>query len=820
MKIEDRTRAKKAAVSTSPDGGLLLDSLPGLVWTAHPDGRAEYVGKGWLDYTGMTFDEAVSGGFMSAVHPDDLDKLLAQWSAILASGQAGELEARLRRHDGCYRWCLFRGRPMPDPSGVVTRWCGMNLDIDDRVRADRTLAAEKRLLEMVAKGSPLCSTLEGICRQVEELVDADYTSILLVNADLGTFSVGAAPSFGADYGATLEGRVIRDSYMPTTRAVVRKAPVIVADVANDPRWAATAVGRRLVAAGLLSCWALPILSGAGDVLGVFAAYHLKPQEPKKDEYELIERFAHIAGIGIERDQAEAALKAREKELRQAHDQLTEAQRLSQTGSFVVNLKRGEHHWSEECFRILELDPSTPASTDLVRTFVLPEDREAMEAAVMHGATGKEIELEDLRVRTASGALKHLRLVTRPSSNFAEQQEYFGAVQDVTVAKNAEAALKSSEAALKRANRHLMEAQRLSKTGSFTWDIEADEHDWSDEGRRIWEFGPTTRITMPMILATVHPDDMSLAEAVIGQATQAAAGFDLTFRIITKSGAVKHQHCVGSRQEQISDRIVYVGAIQDITERKAAEEARRESEAELLRVTRLTTIGELVASITHEIIQPLTAIASNGRAGLNWLGRETPDLVEARNALRRIDRDVTHAGAIIQSLRSLMTKSGPKRAWVDLDKVVDEVLVLVGAQLRNRNVRVVTHLSGEVSPVFADRVQIQQVILNLIMNGAEAMDGAEERVLTITSAPTIDDGAHLSVADTGPGMDPAMAERIFESFFTTKSSGMGMGLSICRSIINAHGGRIWVEPSALHGAVFQFTVPRGDDAVERIGEPHT
>jgi PAS domain S-box-containing protein len=946
MKIEDRIRAKTAAVSTNPDVGLLLDSLPGLVWTAHPDGSAEYVGKGWLDYTGMTFDEAVGGGFMSAVHPDDLDKLLMEWSAILASGQAGELEARLRRHDGRYRWCLFRGRPMPDPSGVVTRWCGMNLDIDDRVRADRTLAAEKRLLEMVAQGSPLRSTLDGLCRHVEELVGADYTSILLVDAESGTFRVGAAPSFPADYRATLEGRVIRESHMPTTRAVVRKAPVIVADVANDPRWAATAVGRRLVASGLLSCWAMPILSGAGDVLGVFAAYHLKPQEPTKDEYELIERFAHVAGIAIERDQAEAALRGREKELSQAHDQLTEAQRLSQTGSFVVNHKRDEHHWSEECFRILELDPSTPVSADLVFRFVVPEDREALETALTDSASGKEIELEDLRVRTASGALKHLRLVVRPSSNFAEEQETFGAVQDVTVAKNAEAALKSSEAALKRAydslaeaqrlshtgsfitdlvandhdwseeayrifdfdpaapvslecirdivhpddvgnfdemiatamtgadvafifrivtgkgalkhvygvarvvervsgrplfvgalqdvtasklveealraseaaltraNRHLMEAQRLSKTGSFTWDVEADEHDWSDEGRRMWEVDPKTRITLPMILAAVHPDDMPLAEAVIGRAARAAAGFDLTFRIITKSGAVKHMHCVGSRQEQASDRLVYEGAIQDITERKAAEDALRESEAELTRVMRLTTIGELVASITHEITQPLTAVAANGRASLNWLGRDTPDVDRARKALQRIDHDVQHAGDVIRSLRALVTKSGPNRAWVSVERLVDEVLVLVGNQLRNRDVRVVTDLSGDVAPIFADRVQLQQVILNLVMNGAEAMDGiVPPRVLTIASSPAAEGGIYVSVADTGPGMDADTAERVFDSFFTTKSSGMGMGLSICRSIINAHGGRIWVEPNAPHGAIFQFTVPRGSEALD-------
>jgi len=265
--------------------------------------------------------------------------------------------------------------------------------------------------------------------------------------------------------------------------------------------------------------------------------------------------------------------------------------------------------------------------------------------------------------------------------------------------------------------------------------------------------------------------------------------------------------------------LYANLIAENREREKAEEALRESQAELMRVMRLTTIGELVASITHEINQPLTAIAANGRASLNWLARDTPDVDQARKALQRVDRDVQHTRDIVQSLRGLVTKSGPNRSWVNVEGLVDEVLALAGNQLRNRDVRVVTDLSGAVPPIFADRVQLQQVILNLVVNGAEAMDAAEAPpVLTITSMPASDGGVHFSVADTGPGMDPTTVERVFDSFFTTKASGMGMGLSICRSIISAHGGRIWVEPNRPHGAIFQFTVPHSNEAANPLASP--
>ena len=230
------------------------------------------------------------------------------------------------------------------------------------------------------------------------------------------------------------------------------------------------------------------------------------------------------------------------------------------------------------------------------------------------------------------------------------------------------------------------------------------------------------------------------------------------------------------------------------------------------MARLTTVGELVASIAHEINQPLTAVAVQSRTGLNWLGRATPDLEEARKALELIDRDARRAGDVIRSLRAMVTKSDPKRVLFDINDVVREVLALARTELHKHNVKIVTDLSAEVPPIYGDRVQLMQVILNLVMNGIEAMSAVEaSRGLTVTSRLLPEEGVHIAVADTGAGVEAAKIDRVFDSFFTTKATGMGMGLSICRSIIGAHGGRIWLEPNAPHGAIFQFALPVGREA---------
>jgi len=226
------------------------------------------------------------------------------------------------------------------------------------------------------------------------------------------------------------------------------------------------------------------------------------------------------------------------------------------------------------------------------------------------------------------------------------------------------------------------------------------------------------------------------------------------------------------------------------------------------VGRLTTMGELVASIAHEINQPLAAIVMNGDASLRWLSREEPDLDEARDAVASITRDGRRAAEVIENLRAMARKSEPQLARLDINSAIQEILALTRNELTRHDVVVRTDLAIGDRTVFADRVQMQQVVLNLIMNGSEAMSAVTDRpkVLTVSSKRVESGDVLVAVKDTGAGIDPAIGDRIFESLYTTKPNGMGMGLSICRSIIKAHGGRFWTSPNTPHGAIFQFTIP--------------
>ena len=307
----------------------------------------------------------------------------------------------------------------------------------------------------------------------------------------------------------------------------------------------------------------------------------------------------------------------------------------------------------------------------------------------------------------------------------------------------------------------------------------------------------------------HEDDRAASEAIMAaHAAGEPYEQDVEKRYRRKDGGITWVQASAFLAPFAGGAHLLGGVVVDVTERKRAAEALSVAQAELTHAARLTTLGQLTASIAHEINQPLAGISSNGGAGLNWLNRKKPDLAQARDAFSRIVRDSARASDVIRGLRALAKKSGHQLAKLDIDDVIREVLALAAGELRRHRVVLHTDLAAGNRPVLGDRVQLQQVLLNLIMNGVEAMGRGTERTreLMVSSTPAEPGSVLVSVEDTGAGLDPAVAERIFEPFFTTKSEGLGMGLSICRSIVEGHRGRLWASPSAPHGAAIRFTVP--------------
>jgi predicted ATPase/signal transduction histidine kinase/GAF domain-containing protein len=369
--------------------------------------------------------------------------------------------------------------------------------------------------------------------------------------------------------------------------------------------------------------------------------------------------------------------------------------------------------------------------------------------------------------------------------------------------------RKAEADLRRSEAALAEAQQISHTGNWRWKVGTGEVSWSAEHFHILAFDPaTTRPSYAAFVERIDAEDRPSLEQAIQRAVRERSRFQHEYRIVLPDGSVKHLQSVGQPDVTESGDLEFVGTVMDITERRHAEEALRSTQAELARVARLTTMGELAASLSHEINQPLGAIVTLGEAGLRWLNRGEPDLDEARNALSSMVRNAERAGGVIRGLRALAKQSGPQMAKLDINDALQEVLTLTRSELQRHGVVLRTEPSAEDRPVFGDRVQLQQVLLNLIMNAVESMSAVTDRpkMLTITSDPIEPDGLLVAVEDTGTGLDPAIADRIFDSFVTTKPEGMGMGLSICRSIIAAHGGRISASPRVPYGTVFRFTVP--------------
>lgn len=370
--------------------------------------------------------------------------------------------------------------------------------------------------------------------------------------------------------------------------------------------------------------------------------------------------------------------------------------------------------------------------------------------------------------------------------------------------------KRVEAALQRSEAYLAAAERLSHTGSWAWNAVHDEIYWSDGMFAL--FGRDRAAWKPSYgeaYASLHPDDRHHVRQAFEKAVQVRSEFQCEYRIVRPDGSLRHMRGVSHPVLDAQGHLLeYVGTVTDITERKRSEEALVQAHEELAHLTRVMSMGELAASVAHEINQPLAAIVTNGNAGLRWLARDPPDLHEVRTAVERIVRDGIRAGEVIGRIRAFTRKTPSHTTRLCLNEVVQQALALAGTELLRHQMALRLELAAALPPVRGDRIQLQQVVLNLMMNGIEAMQAIADRPreLVIRTYPGAAGQVVVAVQDGGIGLDHATAQRLFDAFFTTKSNGMGLGLAISRRIVEAHGGQVWAVRNDGPGTTVSFSVP--------------
>ena len=760
--IDDLKRAEEALRGSERNLKLIIDTIPALAWSARLDGTAEFFNQHFLDYMGLSAQQAQDWGWTVTVHPDDLSGLAATWQTILASGMPGEAEARLRHHDGEYRWFLFRANPLRDGSGSIVKWYGVNTDIEDRKRAEEALRAKERDLGLTINTIPVMAW--------SALPD------------------GSAQFFNQHY-LHYVGLSIGQSkdWEPTT--------------ALSEYWDLTAAVHPDDVTGLAATWQAILASGeSGETEARVRRFDGKYRwflfraNPLRDELGNIIKWYGTNTEIDGRKRAEEALRESERQSRLIVDTIPGLVAIFGPGGEIEGL-------NEQFLGYLGQTLEEFANWATNGT-VHPDDLARHVETLTHSLdSGHPIDFET-RLRRFDGVYRWFQLRGHPARDpDGRIGRWYCLMTDVDDRRRAEDELRRSEA-------FLADAQRLSRTGSFSWQVEAEEMEWSEETYRIYELDPGTPVTFGLVLARVHPDNLSPLQEVMGRARREGDDFDYETRLLMPDQSIKHLRVVAHSVRNKDGKIELRGAVQDVTASRLAEEALEKVRSELGHVTRIMSLGALTASIAHEVNQPLSGIVTNASTCLRMLAADPPKIDVAQETARRTIRDGNRAADVIARLRALFTKRTATIEPVDLNDAVREVIALSSRDLQRGRVVLRTELADALEPVGGDRIQLQQVVMNLVRNATDAMSGVDDRPrrLVIRTQPDEEGGIRLSVKDVGIGFGPAGAARLFEAFYTTKSDGMGIGLSVSRSIVEMHNGRLWASQNDGPGVTFSFSIP--------------
>jgi PAS domain S-box-containing protein len=729
----------------------MIDTIPALAWSAHPDGSAEFLNRRWLDYTGLTAEQALGWGWQAAIHPGDVEGLVGKWTSSLASGLPVEVEARICRFDGAYRWFLFRMDPLRDESGNVVKWYGTITDIDDHKRLDEALCASELSWRQIVDNIP------GFVHATSATGEVEFIS-------RNTLEYFGKPNEELKDWSRLG--VVHPDDLPRVIEAWRKSIETGQDYEVEQR------NRRAD--------------------GVYRWFQSRGRAVRNEEGEITAWYWLNTDIE-DRKKAEEALRSSQRELSV----------IIETMPGLVWCASPDGELSYVNRRILDylgVEKNNLLSGGWAR-FLHPDDVASVVASWSHSVASGEVFEVQARLRGADGAYRWFHSLSHLGRDTeGNPARWYGVMIDVDDRKRA-------EEEVEHAYLRLAEAQRVSKTGSFITDLVADDHNWSEETFRIFEFDPKVKVTVHMIRDMVHPDDLLPFDTVIARGMK-GIDVDFVFRIVTRLGAIKHIRGMAHVLSQIEGRPLFIGALQDVTDSKIAEETLSKARSELTHVTRVTSLGVLTASIAHEVNQPLSGVITNASTCLRILAADSPNIEGARETAKRIIRDANRASELIARLRALFARKSVTTESMDLTEATQEVIALSLTELQRNRVILRAEYADGLPLVSGDRIQLQQVISNLLRNASEAMSTVDDRprLLRVTIQAHPGGQVCLSVEDAGVGLDPEGMDRLFQPFYTTKIEGMGIGLSVSRSIIESHQGRLWATSNEGPGATFSFSIP--------------
>jgi PAS domain S-box-containing protein len=860
----------------------ILDSSPALIHTATPDGALDFFNRTWCEFVGEPVEELYGWKWTSCVHPDDIEVLLEKWRESIATGNPLEVESRVRRADGEFRWMLHQKIAQRGTDGTIIQWHGSSIDIEDR----------KQVEDSLRKNAEELQTNKFLLGEAQRL------------GQMGSWSFN--PATGFDHWSPELFQI--HGLEPTPKAPTFETYLALVHP-EDREFMASLMDKMCV-----------------EPFGFDVTKRIVRPDGQLRYIRCVGSPAcensSLAQIGVGVDVTEHELLTQELRRREAY--LAEAQRLSHTGSFGWRPGSEEHVWSDETYRIFEYDPTTTVTLDMIMERVHPEDRNLVLELVERASTsGGTINCE-YRLLFPDDRVKYVRVLARPLGTASNDLESAGAVIDITETKRAEEKIRLSERELRTiieimpaymgtslpdgtvdflsqswldysgqtgeeamgwgwagvihpddADRVLanwqvglasgepveQELRCRRADGTYHWFLNRSLPLRDDEGKIVKWYGILFDVnslketehalqtrehqllgiieTIPSMLWStspagetthlsqrcleycgvpleelvnrgwerfIHPDDLEETAKIFARAISSGESFSAIHRLRRADGEYRWHHAMSEPLRDPQGKIIqWYGLTIDIDERKRAEDHLRDTRIRLNTASKIATVAELSASIAHELNQPLMAVLGNAQAAKRWLAANPPNLTETNASIERILRDIRSADETMQHVRALFRSEPYKKSDESVLEIIRESLRFVHEDPNKREVRIDWSIEGSLPPVSVDRIQTQQVFINLILNAIEATDGsANTAKILLRAFVTQEHEVIVQVIDNGTGLEDT--EKIFDAFMTTKEKGMGMGLAVSRSIVEAHGGRLWAENNPDGGATFNVALP--------------